>query len=463
MNLTKIPQLGLLAAAMVIATSVHASNEIYADFPVTVQGYTGDKQTSVSYGGQMARHALHNSLKKVIGKGADAQQMAAYFSGKDAGRSIIDPVSKEGFPVKQSQVDELSKDKNLAGKAYNGAIFGFPGNMTGVEVLEFMLDQASNTATGFDPLTGYDYIQLVSKFAMGAVFYSQAVDNYLDEKLEAGNKPNGKPYKDGAAYTGKEHVWDEAFGYFGAPAHTLTLTAEDVYNIAKQKPAALTKADYNGDGVVDLKTEMAYAHAYYAASFDKGGKTNYLHTITQAYVDGRKLITAANGSDLTDAERQQLKAYADVIKTNWQQVIAEAVFKYAGSVYSDITKLEKAVANNEDASKLFRNYSKHWGELKGFALALETGGKNLGIVGVKLNRLLGYSPVLLGNTQVTGIANGEYTQVEGISMGEYRVHMIKVQKLMIDAFGVQARSKDVTAKLADLVASLGSSLAAEND
>ncbi len=41
--------------------------------------------------------------------------------------------------------------------------------------------------------------------------------------------------------------------------------------------------------------------------------------------------------------------------------------------------------------------------------------------------------------------------------------MIKVQKLMIDAFGVQARSKDVTAELADLVASLGSSLAAEND
>ena len=144
-------------------------------------------------------------------------------------------------------------------------------------------------------------------------------------------------------------------------------------------------------------------------------------------------------------------------------MIAEAVFKYAGSVYGDIAKLEKAVANNEDAGKLFRTYSKHWGELKGFALALETGGKNLGIVGVKLNRLLGYSPVLLGNTQVTGIANGEYTQAEGISMGEYRVHMIKVQKLMIDAFGVQARSKDVTAELADLVASLGSSLAAEND
>jgi len=461
--MNKLPRVSLLFVAMTMASAVQAGGDVYANYPVTLKDYDGSKTTSVSYGGQMARHALHNSLKKLIGKGADAGKMNAYFAEKTAGRVIIDPASKDGFPIKQTQVDELSKGKNLVGKTYSGAVFGFPGNMTGVEVLQFMLDQASNTATGFDPLTGYDYTQLVSKFAMGAVFYNQAVDNYLDEKLAAGNKPNGKPYKDGAAYTGKEHVWDEAFGYFGAPAHSLTLSAKDVYNIAKQKPEALAKADYNGDGVVDLKTEMAFAHAYYAASFDKGGKTNYLHTIVQAYVDGRQLITDAQGQDLSDAQRQQLKAYADVIKTNWEKVIAEAVFKYAGSVYKDIAKLEEAVANNQDASKLFRTYGKHWGELKGFAMALEAGGKNLGLVGVKLNRLLGYSPVLLGNTQVTGVVNGEYTQAEGISMGEYRVHMIKVQKLMIDAFGVQARNKDVTAELEGLVASLGDALAAEND
>ncbi|WP_315982816.1 hypothetical protein [Aliamphritea spongicola] len=37
--------------------------------------------------------------------------MLAYFAGKDAGRAIIDPASKEGFKVKQSQIDELSKRK----------------------------------------------------------------------------------------------------------------------------------------------------------------------------------------------------------------------------------------------------------------------------------------------------------------------------------------------------------------
>ena len=69
-------------------------------------------------------------------------------------------------------------------------------------VFEFMIDKASSTDGGFDPLTGYNYPQLISKFMMGAVFYTQAVDNYLDEKLEADNKPNNKPYKKGAHYTG---------------------------------------------------------------------------------------------------------------------------------------------------------------------------------------------------------------------------------------------------------------------
>ena len=39
------------------------------------------------------------------------------------------------------------------------------------------------------------------------------------------------------------------------------------------------------------------------------------------------------------------------------------------------------VESNGDAVKAFRTYGKHWGELKGFALALETGGKSLGETG----------------------------------------------------------------------------------
>jgi len=464
-------KLKVLVSAVAMATAMGASAaQNYADFPVTVKGYKGDAKHSVAYTGQAARQVLHTSLKKLAGKGngqpnAELKaKMLAYYEGKDAGRSIISPASKGGFVVAETKVDELSKKKNLAGKAYKGAVAGWPGNMTGQETLSFMIDKASAANKGYDPLTGYDYAQLISKFAMGAVFYNQAVDNYLDEKLEADTKPNNKAYKDGAAYTGKEHVWDEAFGYFGAQANALNLTAEQVYKVAKQKEDALQYADLNKDGKASLYNEMTYAHAYYAAGFDKGGKTNYLHTIVQAFVDGRQLITDAKGEALTDEQRNKLKGYAKTIADNWEKVIAEAVFKYAGSTYKDLQKLKAAIESNGDAAPIFRKYAKHWGELKGFALALQTGKDNLGETAVKLNRLIGFSPVLLGNTQVTGIdAKGNYVQSTSIDMDEYMLHMLKVQKLMVDQFGVEARGNDVMADLGDLADKLGSGASAEND
>ena len=178
-----------------------------------------------------------------------------------------------------------------------------PNNMTGPELVEFWIDKAASTKGGVDFANGYDYGQLISKFILGAVPYNQAVDGYLDENLGPDKKPNDKPYSDGAPYTGKEHSWDEAFGYFGTPAHTMRLTPKDVYDIAKRKGGALAAADFNKDGVVDLKTEMTFGPAYYAAGFDasvydKGNATRYLHTITAAFLDGRELLTAAGGEKI---------------------------------------------------------------------------------------------------------------------------------------------------------------------
>ena len=141
--------------ATLSATAVTASaGDKYADFPITVKGYTGDKTHSVSYGGQVARQVLQTSLMKLAYKGNGEanpellSQMNAYYSGKDAGRAIIAPASKDGFPVAQTQVDQLSKGKNLAGKTYKGAVPGWPGNMTAVEVLNFMIEKASASDAG---------------------------------------------------------------------------------------------------------------------------------------------------------------------------------------------------------------------------------------------------------------------------------------------------------------------------
>ena len=456
-----------LIASSLVFGCVFAKPDMYGNFPVTEKSYSGKKKDSTSYTGQVARHVLHNSLKKLAGKGNGNPNpelkatMMSYYSSKDAGRKIIDPTSKGEFKVKQTMVDEISKGKNLKGKTYKGLVNGFPGQMSGPEVFEFLIDKASSSNKGFDPVTGYNYPQLISKFMMGAVFYSQAVDNYLDEKMGADNKPNNKPYKKGAHYTGKEHSWDEAFGYFGAPAHAMALNAKQAYGIAKRKDIKV--ADANGDGVVDLKTEMTFAHAYYAADSDKAG-TKYMHTFVDAFIKGRQLIRDADGAALTDQQRAKLMSYVKVIKTNWERVIAEAAFKYAGSCYKDLEKLRTIVERNGNASKAFAAYGKHWGELKGFLMALETSGRSLGEAGVRMNRLVGYGPVLLGGGQVTGIdSDGNFLIGGNRSMGEYQVHMVKLQKLLGDTFKLKARKNYVTGEMDHLLNSLGSSSESEHD
>jgi len=78
--------------------------------------------------------------------------------------------------------------------------------------------------------------------------------------------------------------------------------------------------------------------------------------------------------------------------------------------------------------------------------------------------LISFGPVLLNASQVTGIdSSGEYMKDEALSFGEYKLHMLKVQKLMIDKFSVVARSNDQTANMEALAEKLGGSDSAEND
>lgn len=480
--MTKLSRTFATALFCAVGSSVAVAGDanVYGPFPITVDGYSGSKTNSVSYTGQIARHTLHDSLKKLAGKGNGSAnpelkaKMMSYFKNEDKGRAIIAPTSKGPFKVKQTGVDEISKGKNLAGKTYKGTVSGMPNGMTGPELLEFWIDKASSAEKGVDMANGYNYPQLISKFIMGAVFYNQVVDGYLDEYLAADKKPNDKPYKKGAAYTGKEHAWDEAFGYFGTPAHTLKLTPREVYEIAKQgtkskKPEdALVLADYNKDGVVDLKSEMTFAPAYYAAGFDasvygKSNGTNYLHAITQGFLDGRKLLANAGGKKLSDAERAELRAHAAVISANWEKTLAEATYKYAGSVYKDMTKLTTIIEANGDTSKVLKNYIKHWGEMKGFSLALQTGKNNLGETATRLNRLIGAGPVLPNSSQVVDIdRKGNYVRDQA-NWGEYMIHMAKAQKLLVDSFGVKAKNNEISGDIADLIEQMGSGKSAEND
>lgn len=452
--------IALSASALALAAMTSAAGaDTYGPFPITETSYSGDKTNSVSYTGQIARNVLVDSLKKLAaqGNGGDnAEELRAtmmqYFAGTDEDLPILSHTSKDGFPIMQTTVNEISSGKNVQGKTYQGLVPGWPGNLTGPEVLENMIGHAAEANGGFDAENGYDWGQLIQKFALGAMGFNQAVDNYLDEKLGADNKPNNAPYKDGAAYTGKEHSWDEAFGYFGAPAHALSLEATQAYGIAKGKD--LEAGDANGDGVIDLRSEMTFGNAYYAADADKSG-TDYLPTITGAFIEGRQLITSANGEALTDAQRAQLVAYAAVIEEEWTKVLAEATFKYAGSVYKDIAGMR--ADDSDDDAEAYRAYVKHWGELKGFSMALQTGRENLGGTAVRLNRLIGFGPVTMDESVVTGVdADGNFVREGRMSWNAYQLNMLKVQDLLVKEFGIEGRKNDALEDLAGLIEQLDS-------
>ncbi|MEM7242563.1 MAG: DUF4856 domain-containing protein [Pseudomonadota bacterium] len=445
-----------------------ASADVYGPYPVTLKGYEGDKTNTVSYSGQIARQVLEKSLKSIAGKGnggenaAEIEAMLIAYFNNEGDLDIISPKSKDGFPVKQTKVSEISSSANIAGKFYDGAMPAYPGGLSGKAVIMHMFSQAAKSNAGWDPENGYDWGQLISKFTMGAMQYNQAVDNYLDEKMTAGNKPNNAAYKDGAHYTGKEHSWDEGFGYWGAPAHVLKLSADQAYAVSKQKD--LASGDANGDGVIDLKSEYTFGPAYYAAAADKSGTktTNYMPTIMQAFLDGRQIITDAAGEALSADQLAAVQAHAKTIADNWEKVLAEAVFKYAGSVYKDINTMKDL--EGEELAKAYRTYGKHWGELAGFSMAIQSGKNNLGATATKMNQLIGFGPVTLDNTYVTGIdADGNFVRERRKTWSDYQLAMLQVQKLMLDTFGVEARINDGLGELADLAGKLGDDASAEND
>ena len=97
-------------------------------------------------------------------------------------------------------------------------------------------------------------------------------------------------------------------------------------------------------------------------------------------------------------------------------------------------------------------------------MALQVGKDNIGESATKLNRMIGFGPMLMDETQIVGIdSKGNYVMDKIYSMNDAKLHMLKIQKLMIDEFGVEAKSNDMLADMADLASKIGTSESAEND
>ena len=412
--------ISLLSAAILLAACGDSDNDNDSNNGVSVpETYTFESSlisgdSSVSHSGQATRHILISELKNLIGSAdlqaaatkADAMAMlnAVYAKGtKDVTGNLITtnvytagaeatPVSislkSENVTLLQDDFSSVSDDKNLQGKIAgkdnlltHGEFIGWSVTTTGDNeakgdgvnaapelLIQQWFDQIADLAVDGDADTKYvtaeglDLQQLVQKFLLGAVTYSQGAEDYL--KADKGLvKQNSAEDKAGKPYTSLEHQWDEGFGYFGA-AHDYNLYS-DSENKAQQDN------DTNQDGEIDLYSEYSFGHSVNAAKRDKGSADNAAATdfskgAMDAFLKGRAIIQENIGTDPVAGEgyHVELVAQANVALNNWEKAVAATVVHYINDVIADYDTFGTPDFNSGDLAR-------HWSEMKGFALGLQ--------------------------------------------------------------------------------------------
>ena len=132
--------------------------------------------------------------------------------------------------------------------------------------------------------------------------------------------------------------------------------------------------------------------------------------------------------------------------------------------YKSLGKVEAALSSGKGMDGAMSKYLKHWGELKGFAMALQAGPDNRGDIFNRLNRIMGFGPLMPNLSQVVGIdSSGNYIKDQGSSISYYKLHMVKIQKLVGDHYALKAKSNDATKAMADMIKKMGKKESAEND
>ncbi len=366
-----------------------------------------DGSSSVSYSGQAFRQVLISSLKGEMAAIQDEIDMGAVFtSGEVAARlnfyyqfdsasggTLNHGISTTPAPL-QTTWDDISTDKDLQGKIagndeagqhkdWTKEMVGWDGAGSPDALIQQWFNEVDALAVEFSngniPLDpdggqitkyyispeGLDYTQLIQKFLLGAINYSQGADDYLDNDLEGkGLMSDNTEAVEGKGYTALEHAWDEGFGYWGGAINYLEYSDDEIATADGRPEYSPGYNDYNGDGAIDLISEINYSASVNAGKRDRGSAdsapTDFSTTTMTAFLTGRAIIAAADGA-LSDEQMADLVEQRDIALDGWERALAATAVHYVNDTIKDM--------NASDYN--FADHAKHWGELKGFLLALQ--------------------------------------------------------------------------------------------
>jgi hypothetical protein len=464
--------MSLCAATLILGGCGSDSATDEADsFPVpTVYAFSSrlvPGSSSVFYGGQVNRHLLIAQLKgeiagltakvdggKAYNKGDVTASLAFYYSfDKSVGGAVPHGVATVPPPLQQTWADLGGKD--LAAKTAgndavgqhrdwaNVGVIGWPGKLSAdalvrawmAELDALVVDRAAGKiALGGDgkPLaeayitaSGHNLAELMQKFLLGAVAYSQGADDYLDDDTDGKGlrSDHSKADEDGPEYTALEHAWDEGFGYFGAAADYSSYSDAELAGKGGDAGRQNGVFDSNGDGKIDLFSEANFGHALNCSKRDHGavGRSDIdlSGAAFKAFLRGRARITATQlgGADAT--MRAALAKDRDAALLAWEQCISATIVHYINEVLADVALAGSAEWSHSDAAG-------HWSELKGFALSLQFSRLSMLNTAqiIELHAKIGDAPVL-GNAAPAAIATA-------------KSNLIAARALVMAAYGFDA-------------------------
>jgi hypothetical protein len=224
---------------------------------------------------------------------------------------------------------------------------------------------------------GIDLAQMSQKLIHSAVSFSQAAEDYLSVSLgpDKGLQADNSKLKADFNYTAVQHHWDEAFGYFGAARNFLEYTdlevarslSIDAYISSDVVSASgdFLYIDHLGagaDGQISLMAEKNLGLSVNAGKRDVGAKgqdEDFTGEIFQAFLKGRHLLQAQ-----PKGYRRFAQAYGIVALHQWERLFAATTIHYINKTLKDY----KAYGTDKYS---FPALAKHYGELKGFALAFQ--------------------------------------------------------------------------------------------
>lgn len=398
-------------------------------------------ESSVAYGGQILRHVLIADLDAFISGLGDAIDGGAFPAMSEPSRFVdaldafyrfktkgvlTDPIALESGEALQTSYEDLSSEakelfEKIAGQ--DAEVEHQPWNEPG----EFVgWSDATVFASASDPSTpdglvralfqtlaenaaarsrgeqatgpggedlpvyvtpdGLDLEQLIQKFLLVAVAYSQGTDDYLDSDVDGSGLLSPNERDGDAPHTVLEHGWDEAFGYFGA--------ARDYGDYEDAQVAAGESIDTDGDAKIDLLSEYNFGASVNAAKRDgasaESARTDFTADAWDGFLTGRAIIAAADGA-LSSTQMKALEAARDKAVLAWEEAIASTIVHYINET------LVATAAIGTDGYD-FAEHAKGWSEMKGFALGLQFNPRSrIGAADfAKLHDLLGDRPVIEG-------------------------------------------------------------------